>query len=96
MDQTNAVPSAPMPQYRSHKIVSALKIKSVEPDADSPYAYETARVLTFVDGNYAPLRVEEHYVLKHNPQAGGYYVVYDDGYASWSPGDVFEAGYTRI
>lgn len=25
---------------------------------------------------------------------GGYYVVYDDGYTSWSPGEVFEAGYT--
>lgn len=27
---------------------------------------------------------------------GGYYVVYDNEYTSWSPGDVFEAGYTPI
>ena len=28
--------------------------------------------------------------------ARGYKVVYEDGYISWSPKDVFEAGYTEI
>ena len=27
---------------------------------------------------------------------GGYLVVYDDGYVSWSPAKAFEEGYTRI
>lgn len=26
----------------------------------------------------------------------GYYVVYDDGYKSWSPAKAFEEGYTKI
>ena len=35
-------------------------------------------------------------VEKHNPEAGGYYVVYEDGYKSFSPAKAFEEGYTRI
>ena len=30
------------------------------------------------------------------PRVGGYYVVYADGYASFSPSKAFEDGYTRI
>ena len=29
------------------------------------------------------------------PAVGDYYVGYDDGYASWSPWQAFEGGYTR-
>jgi hypothetical protein len=30
------------------------------------------------------------------PSVGGYYVVYDDGYKSYSPSEAFEGGYTKI
>ena len=40
------------------------------------------------------LRVLE-YMTKHAPQVGGYYVLYEDGYASFSPAQPFEAGYVR-
>jgi hypothetical protein len=30
------------------------------------------------------------------PQPGGYFVVYKDGYKSFSPAKAFEEGYTRI
>ena len=33
---------------------------------------------------------------KHNPAVGGYYVVYKDGYESFSPAQAFEEGYARI
>ena len=33
---------------------------------------------------------------RHKPKAGGYYVVYDDGYKSYSPAKAFEEGYVRI
>ena len=36
------------------------------------------------------------YVSKHQPKVGGYYVVYEGGYKSWSPPDAFEGGYTKI
>lgn len=44
---------------------------------------------------YAEFPVSREYVLKHNPKVGGYYVVYADGYKSWSPAQAFEEGYTR-
>jgi hypothetical protein len=40
--------------------------------------------------------VSLEYLDKHSPQAGGYYVVYEDGYRSYSPAAAFEAGYTLI
>jgi hypothetical protein len=48
------------------------------------------------DSGYAPFPVSRAYVTKHSPKAGGYYVVYADGYKSWSPAQAFEEGYTRV
>lgn len=84
-----------LPKYRSHKEVWALKIKHV---------WTTSLVLTgivgceleFEDDRYARLQVGAEYAAKHGPQAGGYYVVYEDGYKSFSPAEAFESGYTRI
>lgn len=72
-----------MPKYKSHKEVWALKIKSVD-----------ATTITPADNGYAPFEVPEQYIAKHDPKAGGYYVVYEDGYQSFSPADAFEGGYT--
>lgn len=91
--------SSPMPRYRSHKEVWALKIERVQMDADDARVEgrETdGSARLFVEAPYAPVRVNAEYVRKHNPQAGGYYVVYQDGYTSWSPAEAFESGYTRL
>lgn len=48
------------------------------------------------DTRYAPFAVDAYFYAKHRPEPGSYYVVYRDGYASVSPGPVFEDGYTRI
>ena len=45
---------------------------------------------------YARFCVDRTYVEKHKPEAGGYYVVYADGYKSFSPAAAFEEGYTRL
>ncbi len=89
-----------MPRYKSHKEVHALKIAAVELDSTEAKAENretdgSARIIPS-DAGYAPFRVDHAYVRKHNPQAGGYYVVYEDGYTSWSPAEAFESGYTRI
>ncbi len=88
-----------MPRYKSHKEVHALKIKHVAFDhvLASLEGRETdgSAVLSFEETSDM-LRVDENYVRKHNPQAGGYFVVYEDGYKSWSPAKAFEEGYTRI
>ena len=48
------------------------------------------------DEGYGPVEIDGAYVEKHKPQPGGYYVVYKDGYKSFSPAEAFEDGYTRI
>lgn len=85
-----------MPRYRSHKEVWALKIKSIEVDGSAPRGAAGSAIITPEEPGYAPFRVDEEYCRKHNPQAGGYYVVYPDGYKSWSPSKAFEEGYTRV
>jgi hypothetical protein len=85
-----------MPCYRSHKLVYALKIKSIEPDGSAPEGAGGSCIITPEESGYAPFRVDEEYCRKHNPQPGGYYVVYTDGYKSWSPAKAFEEGYTKV
>lgn len=89
-----------MPRYRSHKEVHALKIASIEYDLTKAHAEnretDGSATITPVEDGYAPFKVAGEYVRKHEPKEGGYYVVYEDGYKSWSPAEAFEKGYTRI
>lgn len=90
-----------MPKYKSHKEVWALKIKSIEYDVDlaNKENRETdgSAILTFEDKRYTSIKVNQEYVGKINLtdlKDKGYYVVYKDGYKSWSPTKAFEEGYT--
>ena len=86
---------SPMPLYQCHKKVRALKIAEIdrdEADKDGRYAVRIA----FVDRRFAPMAISQEYFEKHNPHEGGYYVVYDDGYKSFSPAQAFEEGYSLI
>ena len=82
--------AAEMPKYKCKKIVHALKIRSVV-----SHSAGGARI-TPTEERYASFEVKPEYVEKHNPKAGGYFVVYEDGYQSWSPAKAFEEGYDRI
>lgn len=82
-----------MPQYKSHKTVWALKIKSIE---DPNGVTDGSRLLSWEDEGYAPFAVDGDYMKRHNPQIGGYYVVYKDGYKSYSPAQAFEEGNTPL
>lgn len=85
-----------MPRYRCHKEVHALKIEEVIDPTYEGDESDGSRILRFEEYAYAPILVDGDYVNKHKPEAGGYYVVYEDGYASFSPAAPFESGYTRI
>jgi hypothetical protein len=76
-----------LPRYTCHKKVWALKIKDISPTQNS-----------FVpeDKEYAEVELPPGWIEKHNPAPGGYYVVYEDGYKSYSPAAAFESGYTRF
>jgi len=83
--------SAPMPKYKCYKEVWALKIKQIEKNKVD----DTFFIITPEEIGYAPFNVTREYIEKHNPQVGGYYVVYKDGYKSFSPAEAFESGYEK-
>jgi hypothetical protein len=87
---------AEMPRYKSHKQVWALKIAEIIDPREPGNESDGSRVIIPADQGYGAFRVDRAYVQKHNPQVGGYYVVYADGYRSWSPAQAFEEGYTRV
>jgi hypothetical protein len=80
------MPEAEMPRYECHKKVWALKIIGISLEGE----------LAFDGGLFAPISMEKDWLDKHNPEVGGYYVVYEDGYKSFSPAKAFESGYTLI
>lgn len=89
-----------MPKYKCHKEVWALKIKSILFDRDEAKREgresDGSALIVPVDDRYESIRVSHEYVRKHNPEPGGYFVVYEDRYQSFSPAEAFEAGYTLI
>ncbi len=86
-----------LPKYRCHKDVWALKIARVfDPTREDNEESDGSKLLGFIGSDFVPRRVSREYVRKHDPKAGGYFVVYADGYESWSPAEVFESGYTLI
>ncbi len=89
--------SLEMPKYQSHKIVWGLKIKGIKKNnVGIDILSDDVAILSFVKEEYADRKVSQEYMSKHKPKIGGYFVVYKDGYQSWSPADVFEAGNTLI
>lgn len=87
-------PLQEMPQYQCHKKVHAVKITAVLNSPPDVVMDGGSWDLEIEGGGF--IRVTHAWLIKHAPKAGGYYVVYDDGYASFSPSEAFEAGYTRI
>lgn len=81
-----------MPLYRSHKLVRALKIKSVSPCKSLDGAEQC--VVGFEDVGFP----DRMFSLAHLPMpaAGWYLVKYDGGYESFSPADAFEDGNVAI
>lgn len=92
MGEVEAAPVAPtaenMPVYESHKKVRGLKIAEIKPGANGFQA------LIFEDKRYAPVEVSDQWIQEKHAVAPGYFVLYDDGYTSWSPVQAFEEGNT--
>lgn len=89
--------SREMPRYISHKTVWALKISAVEIHEDGSATIAPA------DEGYAPLKADVGWAERFKPVRRlhgeddlGYYVVYQDGYTSWSPTKAFEEGYEAV
>lgn len=75
--------AAEMPRYKSHKIIHALEIKAVD-----------GHRLTFVEAGYTPIDAPAEMFLRYTPVPGDRFMVYPDGYKSFSPKKAFEEGYS--
>lgn len=79
-----------LPAYKSHKVVNACKIlKMTKKAGGGKYIYPA-------EEGIEKFAVSNDYVKKHDPQPSGYYVIYEDGYESWSPAEAFEEGYELV
>lgn len=89
-----------MPRYKCHKEVYALKICGIELDLvrASHEGRETDGGAWLTPDNkvFADINVDASFVARNKLIVGGYYVVYADGYKSFSPAEAFESGYTLI
>jgi hypothetical protein len=80
-----------MPRYVSHKKVHALQIAAIEINEDR------SATIAPKDAGYATFRTEQGWAdrFKGDENDHGYFVVYADGYTSWSPTKAFVEGYER-
>lgn len=73
-----------LPRWTSHKIVRAAKIVAIDFNERLDLA------------PHGVVEVGEAWIVNRRAHAGGYFVVYDDGYTSFSPAEPFETGYTLV
>jgi hypothetical protein len=96
MDSSSGA-ATPMPQYQSLKKVWAVKIANILRDGEGEdRETDGTAMITPVEERFAPFMVDAEFMRRNKPEVGGYYVVYEDGYKSYSPAKAFEDGYTQI
>jgi hypothetical protein len=79
------------PLYKCHKMVKAALILGLCKDEDDG-AYDLTLFNVSI-GFPSVLRIPANWVERFKPEVGGYYVMYKDGYTSFSPKKEFEDGY---
>jgi hypothetical protein len=88
-----------LPKYKCHKVVNAAKILEIN---DARGGEDKKEFVLEVGKNKkgeiekSSVLIFKEWIVKHEPKVGGYYVVYDNGYSSWSPADAFEEGYDLL
>ena len=76
------------PLYLCHKQVRATKILQIW---DGPQRGQRCCSIQNFTG---VIVLDQNFLTRHQPRAGGYLVLYEDGYVSYSPATAFEKGYT--
>lgn len=77
-----------LPQYKCHKVVRAARIQTCLGGVLGVQVGDTKAIVE--------IEVGRAWVERHKPEHGGYLVAYEDNYLSYSPADVFEAGYHEL
>lgn len=80
----NQIDYGSLPRYTSHKVVCAAKINAIDFNERLDLA------------PHGVVEVGRAWVAHRKPEVGGYFVVYEDGYTSYSPAAAFEKGYTVV
>lgn len=80
-----------LPRYVSHKEVGALEIAGLTSVGmiEGVLSYR----LEFKDERFASIVIDAKLCSRYEPVAGDFYVIYDDGYESFSPRKAFVEGY---
>lgn len=87
----------PLKRFQCHKKVWAFKIGTVIQSQTHVSSGVYEWWITPADAAWPAFKVDTEWALKHKPEAGGYFVVYEpDGYCSYSLAKVFEDGYSQI
>lgn len=82
------MPMSELASWKCHKVVMAGKIMAVSLSV-ATITVENA------DGSLMQYDLTPNLVARGTPTIGDYFVVYEDGYSSWSPKKAFEEGYAR-
>lgn len=78
--------SSKLPVFQCHKRVRAGQIRAYEIDQDG------VKATIWLD-DLPGMVISAGVFARGRPSPGDYFVVYDDGYQSWSPRAAFEDGY---
>lgn len=93
------LPDSSLPRWKSIKTVHAVRLSAI-----TRVAGHNSFVLNPVGSLYPTIGVDESndddgfllrlaQAIEKHPADPGYFVLYPDGYRSWSPTEAFEAGY---
>lgn len=77
-----------LPEYVCHKKVRAAEIVEI--------SWGTGLIRVAIPGEpgYAEITPEHQWWMRNDPRIGGYFVVYEGGFTSYSPPEPFKSGYT--
>lgn len=89
-DPTKIDVNKDVPVYRSHKHVRALEIMSCAPLVGG------GCVICFFGGRFPSQTCGAEMFSRYQPVTGDFYVIYEDGYRSFSPRKAFLDGYTLV
>lgn len=89
-NEYNAKYLAMLPMWKCFKIVQAGKISFMAKDEPN------GKLMIHAEPSNMPFEVPLDFLHRHSPEIGGYFVVYGDGYISYSPAATFQAGYRNI
>lgn len=85
-----------LPVWRSHKLVRASKILAIRNLNIHAEAAFQGHVQDWDVASGHTLHIDQSVIRRNEPEVGDYFVLYEDGYRSWSPAAAFEGGYTQV